>query len=182
VRDEAYGPSPHLPFKFSSFEAKIEEAGLMSSFSVKVFVLISLTVSALVFAIKNHSTIPATNQEPVELPTNCDISKSKCGFTIPAIGSGQVEIRPLPLKSAQRFSISVSNLTFQPQKIEVDLERIDSPIDYQKPALLPSADGYAVETVFPTCTVDRMPWKMTLQISTPKGLYEIPWKFEVSRK
>lgn len=118
--------------------------------------------------------------------TDCNLHISDCTATFSDGGKIAFAINPHPIKPLKPLDLSVEIKNITAEKVHVNFEGIDMYMGFYRPELVRQdsnngSNRFQGKATLSVCTLDKMLWQATVIITTDKGLYVAPFRFEVDQ-
>lgn len=124
--------------------------------------------------------------QTAQVDADCDLHAQPCEGYFYGDGRIRFSITPRPVQPLVNNQLEVIVENIEVSRVRVDFQGIEVYMGYYRPELQlqESTSGtarYTGDAVLSVCTLDRMTWKATVILDTPRGTYIAPFAFEVDQ-
>lgn len=114
--------------------------------------------------------------------STCDLQRQDCALDLPGGGRMQFSLGAKAVPLVKPFPISVRLSGFTADRVEVDFDGLEMKMGYNRPQLLPSANGlYVADVTLPVCITGGMQWQATVLLERGRERIAVPFLFDTGR-
>jgi hypothetical protein len=125
--------------------------------------------------------VPAPRVLAVAEP-DCDLRAGPCAARFAGGGEVTLDVEPRGIPVMQPLVLRVTIQGVEVGAVAVDFAGVDMNMGYQRPSLAAVGSGtWRGAGMLPTCVRARMLWEATVLLTTPRGLFAAPFRFETDQ-
>lgn len=114
--------------------------------------------------------------------SDCDLQQGACSASLPDGGSLTLAFDPHPVRPMQDFSLRLEATDIDVNEALISFTGVDMNMGLNRFVLKPNGNALSGKAILPVCVRNRMEWEARLRISTPKGVFELPFRFATSKQ
>ncbi|MBV5273829.1 MAG: hypothetical protein JZU52_09340 [Lamprocystis purpurea] len=149
-----------------------------------LWVLAAFVAAALVgmIAVKlGPLLVPAPRVLAVAEP-DCDLRAGPCIARFAGGGEVTLDLEPRGIPVIRPLVLRVVVRGLEVSTVAVDFAGVDMNMGYNRPSLAPVGSGsWRGAGMLPTCVRARMLWEAKVLLTTPRGLFAAPFRFETDQ-
>jgi len=112
----------------------------------------------------------------------CDVRAGPCTARFADGGDVTLEVDPRGIPVMQPLVLQVTIQGIEVSAVAVDFTGVDMNMGYNRPSLAPVGSGsWQGAGMLPTCVRARMLWEAKVLLTTPRGLFAAPFRFETDQ-
>ncbi|WP_295585163.1 hypothetical protein [uncultured Lamprocystis sp.] len=112
----------------------------------------------------------------------CDVRAGPCTAGFAGGGEVTLDVEPRGIPVTRPLVLRVAIRGLEVSAVAVDFAGIDMNMGYNRPSLAPVGSGaYRGGGMLPTCVRARMLWEARVLLTTPRGLFAAPFRFETDQ-
>ncbi len=117
-----------------------------------------------------------------QVEPGCDVRAGPCTARFADGGEVTLEVDPRGIPVMQPLVLRVTIQGIEVSAVAVDFAGVDMNMGYHRPSLAPVGSGsWRGAGMLPSCVRARMLWEAQVLLTTPRGLFAAPFRFETDQ-